>query len=68
VTECISTIKLYVSEIVMEFVLDVREIAPNEGCQHNDCNVCDACQGKYTKVSRQHRTPVFLSVFVSFCI
>jgi hypothetical protein len=68
VTEYISTLKMYVSEIVMEFVLDVREVALNEGCQHNGCNVCDGCQGKYTKVLRKHRTPVFLSVFVSFCL
>jgi hypothetical protein len=68
VTEYISTIIMYVSAIVMEFVLDVREIALNEGCQHNDCNVCDGCQGKYIKVSRKHRTPVFLTVFVSFCL
>jgi len=37
VTEYISTIIMYVSEIIMEFVLVVREIAVNEGCQHNDC-------------------------------
>jgi len=68
VTQYISTVTLYVSKIVMEFVLDIREIALNEGCQHNDCNMCDGCQGKYTKVSRKHRTPMFLSVFVSSCI
>lgn len=65
VTQYISTITLYVSKIVMEFVLDIREIALNE---HNGCNMCDGCQGKYTKVSRKHRIPMFLSVFVSSCI
>ena len=59
---------MYVSEIVMELVMNVREIALNDGCQHIDCNVCDGCQGKYTNVSRKHRTQVFLSVFVSFCL
>ena len=59
---------MYVSEIVMALVWYVREIAPNDGCQSNDCNMCDGCQGKYTKVSRKCRTPVFLSVFVSFCL
>lgn len=63
VTEYISTIIMYVSEIVLEFVLDVREIELNEGCQYNDCNVYGGCQGKYTKVSMKHRKPVFLSMF-----
>lgn len=59
VTEYISTIKIYVFETVMEFVLDVREIAPNEGCQRNDCNVCDDCQGKYTKRYRKQEHQSF---------
>lgn len=59
VIEYISTIIMYVSEIVMEFVFDGREIALNEGCQHNDCNVCDDCQGTYTKVSRSTEDQCF---------
>lgn len=64
VTEYISTVIMYVSEIVLEFLLDVREIELNEACQHNRCNVCGGCRGKYTKVSMNDRKPVFLSVLV----
>lgn len=59
VTKYIGTIIMYVSEIVMEFVLDVRDIALNEGRQPNDCNMRDGCQGRYTKVSRNTEDQCF---------
>lgn len=58
VTEYIGTIIICVSEFVLEFVLDEREVALNEGCQHMT-NVCDGYQAGYTRYPQNTENQCF---------